>query len=69
VRIRDIHGIDTVALSGGAFQNRILLVLCVRELERAGFSVLVHTQVPPNDGGIALGQGVVALTLMERGIR
>jgi hydrogenase maturation protein HypF len=69
VRIRDARGIDTAALSGGAFQNRILLGLCTRELEEAGFSVLVHTRVPPNDGGIALGQGVAALTLMERGIR
>jgi hydrogenase maturation protein HypF len=69
VNIGRSRGINTVALSGGAFQNRILLGLCVRELEGAGFSVLVHTRVPPNDGGIALGQGVAALTLMERGIR
>jgi hydrogenase maturation protein HypF len=69
VRIRDARGTGTVALSGGAFQNRILLGLCARELEGEGFSVLVHARVPPNDGGIALGQGLAALTRMERGIR
>jgi hypothetical protein len=67
VKIRHSRGIGTVALSGGAFQNRILLGFCSQELEKAGFSVLLHALVPPNDGGIALGQGVVALTLMKRG--
>jgi hydrogenase maturation protein HypF len=66
-RIRDERGIRTVALSGGVFQNRILLRLFTPELERSGFSVLVHALAPPNDGGVALGQGVTALTLMERG--
>ena len=51
-------GIDTVALSGGVFQNRLLLSLCEQQLQEAGFKVLTHSLVPPNDGGIALGQAV-----------
>ncbi|HWR67599.1 MAG TPA: hypothetical protein VN416_01125, partial [Desulfomonilia bacterium] len=59
-RIRDRSGIDRVALSGGCFQNRVLLEGCVEGLERAGFTVYTHQRVPANDGGIALGQAVVA---------
>jgi len=53
-------GINQVALSGGVFQNRLLLKLATAALQRAGFSVLTHRLVPPNDGGISLGQAVVA---------
>jgi len=53
-------GPETVALSGGCFQNRLLLALTVPRLERAGFQVLLHRQVPSNDGGISLGQAVLA---------
>jgi hydrogenase maturation protein HypF len=53
-------GEPRVALSGGCFQNRLLLTRTVRLLRRAGFEVLLHGQVPPNDGGIALGQVAVA---------
>jgi hydrogenase maturation protein HypF len=49
-----------VALSGGVFQNRLLLGLVMDGLAAAGFRVLTHTRVPPNDGGISLGQAVVA---------
>jgi hydrogenase maturation protein HypF len=49
-------GIHRVALSGGCFQNRILLEQSVRALERKGFRVYWHQRIPPNDGGIALGQ-------------
>jgi hydrogenase maturation protein HypF len=52
--------LETVALSGGCFQNRLLLALTVPRLERAGFQVLLHRQVPCNDGGISLGQAVLA---------
>ena len=53
-------GLRTVALSGGCFQNRLLLALVVPRLEQAGFRVLLHQQVPCNDGGISLGQAVLA---------
>ncbi len=53
-------GIKTVALSGGVFQNRILLNLVITGLEKEGFNVLSHKIVPCNDGGLALGQAVIA---------
>jgi len=59
--------IDTVALSGGVFQNKVLLELIARALEAEGFRVLIQRQVPPNDGGLALGQAaVVAASLLAR---
>ena len=53
-------GARAVALSGGVFMNRILNDLLVPEMENQGLQVLRHKQVPPNDGGIALGQSVIA---------
>ena len=53
-------GIEVVALSGGCFQNRLLQAAAIERLEREGFTVLVHHRVPANDGGLALGQAVVA---------
>jgi hydrogenase maturation protein HypF len=53
-------GLRVVALSGGCFQNRLLLSLTIPALERAGFQVLVHRQVPSNDGGLSLGQAAIA---------
>jgi hydrogenase maturation protein HypF len=53
-------GLRTVALSGGCFQNRLLLELVVPRLQRMGLRVLLHRQAPCNDGGISLGQAVVA---------
>ena len=50
----------TVALSGGVFQNRILLEQVVTRLESSGFRVLTHRLVPANDGGLALGQAAIA---------
>lgn len=58
VRLRDASGVTTVALSGGVFQNALLLDLTVPVLEAADFDVLVHHQVPCNDGGLSLGQAV-----------
>ena len=49
-------GLDTVALSGGVFQNQLLLDMVQAGLEQLGLTVLVHRDVPPNDGGISLGQ-------------
>ena len=59
--IREATGSITVALSGGVFQNRLLLALTLPRLVGAGFEVLTHRYVPPNDGGISLGQAAMAL--------
>jgi hydrogenase maturation protein HypF len=58
--IADETGITQVALSGGVFQNRLLLRKTVSLLESSGFQVFTHRQVPCNDGGISLGQAVIA---------
>jgi hydrogenase maturation protein HypF len=60
VLARDQGGGGTVALTGGVFQNALLLSSARRELRAAGFTVLCHRNVPPNDGGLALGQVVAA---------
>lgn len=59
-RLREESGVATVALSGGVFQNVLLVTGVVRRLEEAGLRVLTHRQVPANDGGISLGQAAVA---------
>ncbi|MEV8032400.1 carbamoyltransferase HypF [Streptomyces sp. NPDC086182] len=57
---RERTGVRTVALSGGVFCNSLLTEGCGAVLERDGFTVLRHHRVPPNDGGLALGQLIVA---------
>ena len=58
--IRERDGLSKVALSGGVFQNIYLLKRTLSHLRRRGFEPYIHHQVPCNDGGIALGQAVVA---------
>lgn len=60
---REQTGISTAALSGGVFQNRLLLHLVTEKLKESGFTVLHHHLVPPNDGGLALGQAVNVMHL------
>jgi hydrogenase maturation protein HypF len=58
--LRRQHGIQQVVLSGGVWQNMFLLTRAISRLEQDGFIVLVHRQVPANDGGLALGQALIA---------
>jgi hydrogenase maturation protein HypF len=58
-RERESTGLDVVALGGGVFANSLLLASSVRGLEQRGFTVLRPRLLPPNDGGIALGQILV----------
>ncbi|HKO96407.1 MAG TPA: carbamoyltransferase HypF [Pyrinomonadaceae bacterium] len=60
VRTRDERGLNRVALSGGVFQNMLLLRTTKRLLHADGFQVYTHSRVPTNDGGISLGQAAVA---------
>lgn len=64
-RIAAAEGIKAVALSGGVFQNELLLVLATDALKNAGLTVYSHHEVPPNDGGIALGQAAIALAALK----
>lgn len=66
VKIREQSGCNKAALSGGVFQNRLLLELTDHMLKQQGFEVLKHQLVPPNDGGIALGQAVYAMAYLDR---
>ncbi|MHB0857930.1 MAG: carbamoyltransferase HypF [Anaerolineae bacterium] len=59
-RLAQQTGVQTVALSGGCFQNRLLLAESVPALQAQGLEVLVHRQVPCNDGGLSLGQAAIA---------
>jgi len=65
-QIRKTEGLNRVALSGGVFQNALLLNGMIAALEQKGFDVYSHRLVPANDGGISLGQAVVAGTQLSR---
>ncbi len=64
---RAVTGSDRVALTGGVWMNRLLAGLARVRLEAAGFRVLEHARVPPNDGGVSLGQAVVAGLVADSG--
>jgi hydrogenase maturation protein HypF len=64
--IRETGGASAVALSGGTFQNMLLLGQVIRLLEEKGFEVYRHRRVPANDGGLALGQAVLADMLSRK---
>ncbi len=69
LRLRETTGVDVAALSGGVFQNMLLLERTVAGLEQSGFRVLTHSRVPPNDAGISLGQVAVAAASLQSGNR
>jgi hydrogenase maturation protein HypF len=64
VRLSGAHGVDTVALTGGVFQNVLLTDLLAGHLRRAGLEVLTHERLPCNDGGISAGQAAVAAAVL-----
>ena len=66
-KAREETGINTVALSGGVYQNKLLLDYSVTMLEERGFHVLRHHLLPPNDGGISLGQAVAEMRSLQKG--
>ena len=64
-KVRSERGIAEVALSGGVWQNMTLLEKSIHLLSRDGFTVYLHHQVPANDGGISLGQTVIAMHKLD----
>jgi hydrogenase maturation protein HypF len=66
-RLRETEHLSRVCLSGGTFQNMYLLERAIGRLRQLGFEVFIHSAVPPNDGGIALGQAVIANEILNTG--
>jgi hydrogenase maturation protein HypF len=66
-RVRDAEALNRVCLSGGTFQNHYLLDRVVTGLSESGFEVFLHSVVPANDGGISLGQAVIANEILQNG--
>jgi hydrogenase maturation protein HypF len=64
--LRTTYGLNQVALSGGVWQNITLLRQTVSQLEQSEFEVLLHKQIPANDGGLALGQAVIASSHLQQ---
>jgi len=64
-QIRQETDLHTVAISGGVWQNMRLMNLILPALEAEGFTPLIHTQLPPNDGCVSLGQAAVALARLQ----
>jgi hydrogenase maturation protein HypF len=68
MEVREQTGIQKVALSGGSFQNRILLTKSIHILNKEGFEVFSQSNIPSNDGGIALGQMAIGAKRREMGL-
>ena len=68
IEARKSSGRNKVALSGGVFQNRLLLHLTEERLMKEGFEVLRHRMIPPNDGGIAIGQAAYGMHWLQKDI-
>lgn len=68
-QVRDRTGVGEVVLSGGVWQNQLLLDLARSKLSKEGFTVFTHRLTPANDGGLALGQAVIANTVIARSER
>jgi hydrogenase maturation protein HypF len=66
IKFRDGRTLNRVVLSGGVFQNAFLLGQLERSLAELGFEVYTHRLVPTNDGGISLGQAVVANAILDK---
>lgn len=66
LQIRKVRHLNTVALSGGVFQNRLLLEMTEEQLLQSGFKVLRHHLLPPNDGGLCVGQALYGLNYINK---
>lgn len=66
IRYSDKTGIRTIALSGGVFQNKLLLGLVDEGLKKSGLKVIRHSLIPPNDGGICVGQALAGIAALSR---
>ena len=67
VRLAELNGCRTAVLSGGVFQNRLLCERIMAISEGTGTDFLMHRTVPPNDGGVSLGQVQIAAARIARG--
>jgi len=66
-KLRERMGISDVALSGGVFQNSVLINTVLYKLKENGFTAYINEAVPPNDGGISLGQAYIGLKHLQKG--
>jgi len=65
LEVAERAGVDCVALSGGCFQNRVLTEACVSALQKKKLKAVTHCRLPPNDGGLCLGQALVARAVLS----
>ena len=68
-RVKQETGLNEIVLSGGVWQNMALLKRTVHGLRKDGFTVLVHNQVPTNDGGLSLGQAMITANRFNGGVK